>query len=96
MEIKRVKLVYFSPTGTTRKVLEGIAKGIGAKDVEAIDLTPPEGATKTIRPFLDELVIVGAPVYGGRLPVEAVKRLKRLKAEKNPGRAHCSIRQPGV
>ena len=28
MEVKQVKLVYFSPTGTTQKVLEGIAKGL--------------------------------------------------------------------
>lgn len=80
MEIKKVKLVYFSPTGTSRKVLEGIAKGIGLKEVEHIDLTTPDGAEKAIPPFSDELVILGAPVYGGRLPVEAIKRLKRLKA----------------
>ena len=79
MEIKKVKLVYFSPTGTSRKVLESIAKGTGLKEVEHIDLTPPDGAEKAIPPFSDELVILGAPVYGGRLPVEAIRRLKRLK-----------------
>ena len=44
MEIKKVKLIYFSPTGTTQKVLEGIAKGIAVEDVEHINLTLPEGA----------------------------------------------------
>ena len=71
MEIKQVKLVYFSPTGTSRTVLESIAQGIAVEDVEHIDLTLPEGARQTISPFSDELVIVGAPVYGGRLPVDA-------------------------
>ena len=66
MEIKRVKLVYFSPTGTTHKVLESIAEGIAAEDVAQINLTLPEGAQKPIPPFSDELVIIGAPVYGGR------------------------------
>jgi len=82
MEVKQVKLVYFSPTGTTKKVLESIAKGIAVGDVEEINLTLPEGAKQTIPAFSDELVILGAPVYGGRLPVDAIKRFQRLKANK--------------
>ena len=82
MEVKQVKLIYFSPTGTTQKVLESIAKGITVEDVEHIDLTLPEGAQQTIPPFSDELVIIGAPVYGGRLPVDAINRFKQLKASK--------------
>lgn len=80
MEVKQVKLIYFSPTGTTQKVLESIAKGITSEAVEHINLTLPEGAQQTIPPFSDELVIIGAPVYGGRLPVDAINRFKRLKA----------------
>ena len=80
MEINQVKLTYFSPTGTTQTVLESIAKGIGVEDVEHINLTLPEGNQQTIQSFSDELVIVGAPVYGGRLPVDAIERLKHLKA----------------
>ena len=82
MEVKKVKLVYFSPTGTTQKVLESIAEGITVEDVEHINLTLPKGAQQTIPPFSDELVIIGAPVYGGRLPVDAINRFKQLKANK--------------
>jgi len=82
MEVKQVKLIYFSPTGTTQKVLESIAKGITVEDVEHINLTLPEEAQQTIPPFSDELVIIGAPVYGGRLPVDAIDRFKQLKASK--------------
>ena len=82
MVIKQIKLVYFSPTGTTRKVLESIAKGIAVEDVEHIDLTLPGGAQQKIPPFSDELVIIGAPVYGGRLPVDAISRFKQLKTSK--------------
>lgn len=82
MEVKRVKLIYFSPTGTTQKVLESIAKGITVEEVGHINLTLPEEAQQTIPPFSDELVIIGAPVYGGRLPVEAVNRFRRLKANR--------------
>jgi ferredoxin len=82
MEVNQVKLIYFSPTGTTQKVLESIAKGITSEDVENINLTLPERVQQTIPPFSDELVIIGAPVYGGRLPVDAINRFKQLKASK--------------
>jgi len=82
MDIKQVKLIYFSPTGTTQKVLESIAKGLTVEDVEHINLTLPEGVQQAISPFSDELVIIGAPVYGGRLPVDAINRFQQLKAEK--------------
>jgi ferredoxin len=81
MEVKEVKLIYFSPTGTTQKILESIAKGIAVDNVEHINLTLPEAAQQTI-PLSDELVIIGAPVYGGRLPVDAINRFKQLKASK--------------
>jgi ferredoxin len=80
MEIPKVKLAYFSPTGTTRTILESIAKGIAVEDIEHINLTLPQGAQQTIPPFIDELVIMGAPVYGGRLPADAISRFKQLKA----------------
>lgn len=82
MEVKRVKLIYFSPTGTTQKVLESIAKGITAEDVEHVNLTLPKGAQQEIPTFSHELAIIGAPVYGGRLPVDAINRFKQLKASK--------------
>jgi len=84
MDINKVNLIYFSPTGTTRTVLESIAKGVAVKDVEHINLTLPEGGRQTIPLFSDELVIIGAPVYGGRLPVDAIERLKQLKAGNTP------------
>lgn len=80
MEIKQVKLISFSPTGTTRQILESIAKGVAVENIDHIHLTLPEDARRTIPPFSDELAIIGAPVYGGRLPVDAVSRFKQLKA----------------
>jgi len=37
MELKQVKLIYFSPTGTTQKILETIATGITAEDIHHIN-----------------------------------------------------------
>lgn len=84
MDIKTVRLVYFSATGTTQKVLESIAKGVESDTIEHHNLTLPGDTPETIPAASNELVMIGAPVYGGRLPEEAVKRLRRLKADKTP------------
>ena len=84
MNINSVKLVYFSPTKTTEKAVEGIAQGIQVDIVEQLDLTPPEARTREFEEMHDELVIIGAPVYGGRIPPKAVYRLRRIKGNGTP------------
>jgi len=85
MDIREVRLVYFSPTGTTRTVLEGIARGVAGAEVTRVDLTPPSAANAGSAPERnDVLTVVGAPVYGGRLPVDAVSRLRRLAGPHTP------------
>ena len=84
MNFQALKLAYFSPTGTTRKVLQGIAEGIGAENVEQIDLTLPQPNEESIKTNSDELVVLGVPVYEGRVARAAIPRLERLKADKTP------------
>lgn len=84
MEINQMKLIYFSATGTTHKVLEGIAAGTKVDHIERTNLTIPGAAAKITQTGPDELVLIGAPVYGGRLPVEVVDRFKKLKADGTP------------
>jgi len=61
MNIKKVKLVYFSPTGTGKKTVNAIAKGIGI-DAETIDLTPPNSDQMRYKLEKDELAIFAVPV----------------------------------
>ncbi len=84
MKAKTVTLVYFSPTGTTKKVLEGIAETIGAEQIKTIDLTRPDSVTRDIEEVSEGLAILGAPVYGGRIPVEAEERFTRVKGKNTP------------
>jgi ferredoxin/flavodoxin len=84
MNIEAVKLVYFSPTRTTQNTLAAVAKGIGAARVEHCDLTRPEAASRGITVEDGELLLVGTPVYGGRVPLIAVRRLERLKGKGVP------------
>ncbi len=84
MKISSVKLVYFSPTGTTKKVLEGIAGGIGIEDIDHMDMTRQDARSKPLDHLTDALVVIGAPVYAGRLPGDVVKRFKHFKAQNTP------------
>ena len=83
MKINRVNLVYFSPTRSTKRIMEEVAKGIQLP-VRHIDLTRPDAKTRPLEEFGSELVLIGSPVYAGRLPIEAVNRLHRLKANNTP------------
>jgi ferredoxin len=84
MEADRVVLAYFSPTGTTKAVLEAIAEGWGGADVRHVDLTLPDAETHALSPAPDSLVVLGAPVYAGRLPETAARRLRRLSGAGAP------------
>jgi ferredoxin len=68
MNIKQVYSIYFSPTGTTEKAANAIAAGTGLPH-ERIDLTTPKKRQAAGHSFSkNDLVIVGMPVYSGRIP----------------------------
>ena len=35
----KIKVIYFSPTGTTKKIIKNVIKAIESKQVEYVDLT---------------------------------------------------------
>jgi ferredoxin len=84
MKIGKVNLIYYSPTGTSKKTLEGIMKGLGVSVVEHIDLTPPQGTSGSHSIPAGELSIFAVPVYGGRVPPVAAQRLKTVKGNSTP------------
>lgn len=84
MIIENVKLIYFSPTGTTKKVLEGISAGLGSNNVKHFSFTNPGIRNKSEKVSSNDLVLLGVPVYYGRVPVVAANYIKTLKADKTP------------
>jgi ferredoxin len=84
MNIHSAKLIYFSPTQTTRKIIEGIAQGIRISTNEHLDLTLPDARTRRLTEMHDELAIIGSPVYAGRLPNDMISRFRRLKGNDAP------------
>jgi len=83
LKIDSVRLLPFSPTGTSKKVAETIAQAIQAP-IEHLDLTPPTAKTRDFEEFHDELAIITSPVYCGRVPYEVAYRLRRLIANNTP------------
>jgi hypothetical protein len=51
-------------------------------------LTPPAARTQELDEMHTEFAIMGAPVYGGRIPIDAVGRLRRLNGHYTPAVVH--------
>lgn len=77
-------MVYFSPTGTTKAVVQGIARGLDAGNVEMLDITRPEMRVEPLRTSEDELLIIGVPVYMGRVPALLNEWLHAISARNTP------------
>lgn len=77
------RLVFFSPTGTTRRIVAAVAAGLGLPCGDVCDLTGPGGVAPATIPG-DVLAVFAAPVYAGRLPAVAVDRLRRVTGAGGP------------
>lgn len=80
MQVKTVQTICFSPTGTTRKVVAGIASGLGLGAAEEWDLTLPGAKIPEFDGRKESLAVIGVPVYAGRIPATAVERLRAIDA----------------
>ncbi|AKB20080.1 EFR1 family ferrodoxin [Methanosarcina sp. WWM596] len=84
MEIESLKLVYFSPTGTTKTVVQGIAHGINPGTTELIDITRPDARKQPLMTSENELLVLGVPVYMGRVPALLNEWLNSIQAHNTP------------
>ncbi len=79
--------MYFSATGTTKKIVTRIADRmaeLGGFSRIDTDFTLPEGRTEAPHFASDEIVVFGVPVYAGRVPNVLLKYLATVKAEGTP------------
>ncbi|MBP2638415.1 MAG: hypothetical protein H6Q72_4322 [Firmicutes bacterium] len=84
MKIDSLKLIYFSPTDATKKIIESIARGIECSTVEIVDITKKEIRQQQIQPSSNQLLVIGVPVYGGRIPTLALEWLQKFKVHNTP------------
>ena len=81
MIIKKVWAVYFSATGTTKKVVEYIATAIAesmSAEYGIVDFTLPCARVSALSFGINDLVIFGTPVYAGRVPNVLIKYLDKI------------------
>lgn len=64
---KQLNLLYFSATGNTIKIVKKVAEGIGGT-VKEYNITLPVNRQEELVFDNNDLVIIGVPVYAGRVP----------------------------
>jgi len=84
MNFHKTRLIYFSPTRTTKKIMEGISLGIQADTTAHMDLTALDARSQIGGTIDDDLVVFGVPVYAGRVPKVAAEGLSKLKGSNVP------------
>ncbi|MBI9065029.1 MAG: EFR1 family ferrodoxin [Marinilabiliaceae bacterium] len=81
--METLSLIYFSPTGTTQKIVREIGQKTGLKLISENNITHNQDEFKPAVSG-DCLTIIGIPVYGGRVPIEAIEALKKLQSNQSP------------
>lgn len=83
--MKRLNIMYFSPTGTTEKTIKEIGQGLlDNSDIvkgDIIDFTYPGIREKGISFVENDILLIGVPVYAGRVPNVLIKYLNTIKGE---------------
>ena len=82
-----IKQITFSPTGGTKKVADAISMGI-CESIDTFELCNPVSKLTGITLSEDDFAVIAMPVYGGRIPVLAIER---LKATVKPNNAKCAV-----
>ena len=82
MKPRTVHSIFFSPTETSRTIARAVSRGIGGDAEARLDMTwnAPERSAFSQR----DVVVVGMPVYSGRLPAIAAERFSSLKGSGTP------------
>lgn len=83
MSVSHCVLICFSPTGTTKTVVSAIGKGVGLP-VRCVDMTLPCARTAPVAVEPSDLLVIGFPVYAGRLPEIHADIFQLLPRGNNP------------
>lgn len=84
MKIHCINFVYFSPTKTTKMVLDLLGKEFDVP-MKEYDLTDFKNHNIELLFNNTDLVIFGFPVYSGRVPETFVARLEKVKGDYTAG-----------
>lgn len=87
MEINRVFKVYFSATYTTLKVVDVIANEL-SQSIINYDITSVP-IIESINMVRGDVLVIGMPVYGGRIPKSALQSIAKLNGNGVPAIIVC-------
>ena len=82
MKVSKVKGAFFSPTGTTKKIVVAVVQKIAETlqvESELHDFTLPVRREQKLVFAAGEVVVFGMPVYAGRLPNLLLKYLQIIE-----------------
>jgi ferredoxin len=88
MEYKKIHAIFFSATGTTRKIIDTIARGCDVNEIERHDLLLKK-QNDTYIPE-NEIAIFGMPVYAGRIPAISAESLRHFTGKHTPAIIACT------
>ena len=81
-----IHAIYFSATETTRRIVADIAGQLGGEcNFVSLAVQQPESQVMNH----DDIVILGVPVYAGRVPQIAAERLKAIQGQGQKAIAVC-------
>ncbi|MBR0383020.1 MAG: EFR1 family ferrodoxin [Eubacterium sp.] len=84
MKLLKVTSAYFSPAGTTKTVVTRLTDAFSDYPISDLDLTDYDIRQKTWEFHENELLIIGVPAYGGRVPVPVMDFLEKMKGLNTP------------
>lgn len=83
MIINKIHFAYFSPTGTTKRVLEHMETALNTQSIWH-DFTLYHTDYNSVQISSQEALVIGFPVYSGRVPITFTKRISQLKGNNTP------------
>lgn len=87
MKIKRVYKVYFSATYTTKKVVDAIADELCDCIIDCDVTSQP--LSEIVEMDRGDVLVIGMPVYGGRIPKSTLQSIAQLKGNDVPTIISC-------
>jgi ferredoxin len=78
-KIKTVQSFVFSPTGTTRKVINSVLESLDVQAVDSIDITLPQNRAQWSGEITGDLLLVGVPTYDDTIPSIPLDYLNKLQ-----------------
>ena len=80
MNIEKVYNLFFSPTDTTKHVVQFLSEQI-SPSVTKINLTPYKNVDKEVKFIQSDLVFIAVPSYAGRVPDTFRERFAKISAD---------------